>query len=116
MIGQAVQTNVIRSVLFNRKTYYKIAESDSFEDAIILLPNTQGDTEEDDITGNTIIHNDSSDNLSTRETATNTAADKHEVNDIATFTEKKLNDLSEIMEKRLQKVENQIIGLQNLNL
>ena len=50
------------------------------------------------------------------ETATNTAADKHEVNDIATFTEKKLNDLSEIMEKRLHKVENQIIGLQNLNL
>ena len=50
------------------------------------------------------------------ETATNTAADKHEVNDIATFTKKKLNDLSEIMEKRLHKVENQIIGLQNLNL
>ena len=51
-------------MLFNRKTYYKIAESDSFEDAIILLPNTQGDTEEDDITGNTIIHNDCADNLS----------------------------------------------------
>ena len=75
-----------------------------------MLPNTQGDTEEDDITGNTIIHNDSTDNLSIRETATNTAADKHEVNDIATFTEKKLNDLSEIMEKGSTKLRIKLLG------
>ena len=75
-----------------------------------MLPNTQGDTEEDDITGNTIIHNDSTDNLSVRETATNTAADKHEVNDIATFTEKKLNDLSEIMEKGSTKLRIKLLG------
>ena len=44
------------------------------------------------------------------ETATNTAADKHEVNDIATFTVKKLNDLSEIMEKGSTKLRIKLLG------
>ena len=54
--------------------------------------------------------------MSTGETATNTTADKHEVDDVTTFIERKFNNLSQIMEKRLQKLEDQIIGLQNLNL
>ena len=54
--------------------------------------------------------------LSTRKTATNTTADKHEVDDITIFGERKFNDLNQIMEKRLHKPEDQIIGLQNLNL
>ena len=66
-----------------------------------MLPDTQVDTEEDDITTNTIIHNETADN---------------EVDDIKFFIERKFNDLSQIMEKRLHKLENQIIGLQNLNL
>ena len=86
---QAVQTNVIRSVLFNGKTSYRIVKSDSFDDATKLLPDTQVDTEEDDITTNTIIHNETAVNLSTRRTATNTTADKHEVDDITTFIERK---------------------------
>ena len=41
---------------------------------------------------------------------------QHEVDDIKFFIERKFNDLSQIMEKRLHKLENQIIRLQNLNL
>ena len=84
-------------MLFNGKTSYRIVKSDSFDDATTLLPDTQVDTEEDDITANTIIHNDTADNLSTRETATNNTADKDEVDHITTFLEKNVNDLSQIM-------------------
>ena len=41
---------------------------------------------------------------------------QREVDDIKFFIKRKFNDLSQIMEKRLHKLENQIIGLQNLNL
>ena len=116
LIDQAVQTNIIRSVLFNGKTSYRIVKSDSVGYATILIPDTQMDKEKDDITANAILHNKSADSSSTRETATNTIADKHEVDDITTFIEIKFNHLSEIMEKRLHKLENQIVGLQNLNL
>ena len=116
LMDQAVQSNVVRSMLFNGKTSYRIVKSDSFDDATILLPDTQVDTEEDDIAANTIIHNKTADNLSTTETSTKTTGDKHEVDDITTFIERKFNDLSQIMEKRLHKLEDEIIGLQNLSL
>ena len=73
--------------MFNGKPSYRIVKSDSFDDAAILLPDTQVDTEKDYITANTIIRNETTDSLSTRETATNTTADKHEVDDITTFLE-----------------------------
>ena len=100
LIDQAVQTNVIRSVLFNGKTFYGIAKLDSFDDVTILLSDTQEDTEEDDITANTIILKETADNLSTRETATNSTAGKHEVDDTTTFIERKFNKLSQTMEKK----------------
>ena len=102
--------------MFNGKTSNIIVKSDSFDDATIVLPDTQVDTEEDDITANITIHNETADNLSTRETATNTTVDKHEVDDITTFIERKFNDLSQIKEKRLHTLEDQMIGLQNFNL
>ena len=89
-------------MLFSGKTSYRIVKSDSFDDATILLPDTLVD--------------ETGDTLSTRGTATNTTADKHEVDDITTFIERKFNDLSPIMEKRVHKLEDQITGLQNLNL
>ena len=69
MIDQAVQTNAIKSVLLNGKTSYRIVKSDSFDDATILLSDTQVDTEQNDITTNTIIHNETADNLPSREIA-----------------------------------------------
>ena len=50
-------------MLFNGKTSCRIVKSDSFDGATILLPGTHVDTEEDDITANTIIHNETADNL-----------------------------------------------------
>ena len=96
-------------MLFNGKTFYRIVKSDSFDDATILLPDTQVDTEEDDITANTIIHNETADNLSTRETAINHTAEKHEADNITTFIRRKF--MSQIMEKKLHKLEDQTIGL-----
>ena len=64
---------------------------DSVGDANILVPDTQVDTEEDDITANTIIHNETADSLSMRETPANTTADKHEVGGITTFMKRKFN-------------------------
>ena len=67
MIHQAVQTNAIRSALLNGKTSCRIVKLDSFDDATILLSDTQVDTEQSDITANTIIHNETADNLPSRE-------------------------------------------------
>ena len=93
-------------MLFKGETSYRTAKSDSVSDATILVP-------EDD---STINRNKTADGLSTRETATNTTAGKHEIDDITTFIERKFNYLSEIMEKSLYKYEDQIIRLQNLKL
>ena len=109
---------IIRSALFNAKTFR--LKSDLVGDATILVPDPQEDTEEVDIAANTIIHNETMDSLSTRETARNTTAEVPEVDDITTFIKKKkkINYLSKIMEKWLHKhkLEDQVNGLQNLNL
>ena len=84
LIDQAVPTN-IRSVLLHGKASYRNVKSDSVGNATILIPYTQVDTEEDDITANMILNGKTADRLSTKKTATSTTADKHEVDDIATF-------------------------------
>ena len=78
---------IIRSALFNTKTFR--LKSDLVGDATILVPDPQEDTEEVDIAANTIIHNETMDSLSTRETARNTTAEVPEVDDITTFIKKK---------------------------
>ena len=103
LIDQAVPTN-IRSVLLHGKASYRNVKSDSVGNATILIPYTQVDTEEADITANIILNGKTADRLSTRKTATSTTADKHEVDDIATFIERKFNYLSEIMEKGFHKL------------
>ena len=77
-------------MLINGKTSYRIVKLDSVGNTTILVPDTQVHAEEDRVTANTIIHNETADRLSTRETATNTKTDKCEVDDITTFMEKKL--------------------------
>ena len=46
LIDQAIHTNVIRSVLFNAKTFYRVVKSDSVGDVTILVPDSQVDIEE----------------------------------------------------------------------
>ena len=97
MIDQAVQTNVIRSVLFNGKTSYRIVKSDGFDDATILLPDTQVDTAKD-ITANTIITMKMQITCQPgklQQTLQQFLYHQHEVDDIRTFIERKFNDLSQ---------------------
>ena len=84
-------------MLYNGKTSYRIIKSNSDSEATILVPDTQVDTEEYDITANTIIHNETADSLSTRETTTNTTTARREVDDIITFIKMKFNYLTKIM-------------------
>ena len=76
-----------------------------------MVSDTQVETEEDVIAGNTIVLNETTDSFSTKEVATNTK----KIDDVSTIIESKLNDLNETIEKRLHRLEDQIIGLQNLN-
>ena len=103
-------------MLLHEKTSYRIVKSDSFDDATILLPDTQVGIEEDDINTNTIIHNENADNLSIRETATNTTADKHDVNDITTFIERKFNDLSQIKDSVNLRIDSMLNNINNCGL
>ena len=76
-----------------------------------MVSDTQVETEEDVIAGNTIVLNETTDSFSTKEVATNTK----KIDDVSTIIESKLNGLNETIEKRLHHLEDQIIGLQNLN-
>ena len=82
---------IVRSALFNAKTFR--LKSDLVGDATILVPDPQVDTEEVDISANTIIHNETIDSLSTRETARNTIAEVPEVDDITTFIKREKKKL-----------------------
>ena len=44
LIDQAVQTNIITSVLFSVKTFYRVVKSNSVGDTSILVPDNQVDT------------------------------------------------------------------------
>ena len=74
----------------------KTPENITIEDAIIL-------DETDAIT-------------TTRDTATNTISNEQEVDDVSALIERKFNDLSDKVEKRLQNVEDQIVDMQLSNL
>ena len=54
-------------MLFNGKASYRIVKSDSVSDATMLIPDTQVDTEKNNITLNTIIHSETADSLSDEE-------------------------------------------------
>ena len=111
MISDAVQTNVIRSIKFNGKTSYRIVKPDPVCDETVLVSDKQVETEEDVIAGNTIVLNETTDSISTKEVATNTK----NIDDVSTIIERKSNDLNETKEKRLHHLKDQIIGLKNLN-
>ena len=111
MISDAVQTNVIRSIKFNGKTSYRIVKPDPVCDDTVLVSDTQVETEEGVIAGNTIVLNETTDSFSTKKVAANTK----KIDDVSTIIESKLNDLNVTIEKRLHHLEDQITGLQNLN-
>ena len=85
-------------------------EANCAGDATVLVPDTQEETD-DIVTGDTIILNEPEVSISTKDTATNTLQDIQEV-DVSKIIERKFDILNNNIERRLHKIENQIIGMQ----
>ena len=89
---------------------------DNVSDATVLFPGTQEQTPEDITPEDTITLDETEASISTWDTATNSIPNEQGVNDVLTVIERKFNDLSDKVEKRLRNVEDPIIGMQFSNL
>ena len=116
LIADTVKANAIKSVIFNGKTSYRIVKTDNVSDATVLFPDTQEKTPEDITTEDAIILDETDAITTTRDTATNTISNEQEVDDVSALIERKFNDLSDKVEKRLQNIEDQVIDMQLSNL
>ena len=116
LIADTVKANAIKSVIFNGKTSYRIVKTDNVSDATVLFSDTQEKTPEDITTENAIVLDETDVITTTRDTATNTISNKQEVDDVSALIERKFNDLSDKVEKRLQNIEDQVIDMQLSNL
>ena len=85
-------------------------------DATVLFPDTQEKNPEDITTEDAIILDETDAITTARDTATNTISNEQEVDDVSALIERKFNDLSDKVEKRLQNVEDQIVDMQLSNL
>ena len=101
--------NRVKSVILNGKTLYVI-------NATVLYLHTQEKTPENITSKGTVILDETEVSISTRDTTTNTLPSEQEVSDVSTLIERKFNDLSDKVEKRLHSTEDQIIGEQLSNL
>ena len=116
LIVDAVKANAIKSVIFNGKTSYRIVKADNVSDVTVLFPDTQEETPEDINPEDTIIPDEADVITTTRDTATNTISSEQDVDDVSALIERKFNDLSDKVEKRLQNIEDPMIGMQLSNL
>ena len=85
-------------------------------DATVLFPDTQEKNPEDITTEDAIILDETDAITTARDTATNTISNEQEVDDVSALIERKFNDLSDKVEKRLQNIEDQIVDMQLSNL
>ena len=116
LIVGIVNANAIKSVIFNGETSYRTVKADNEIHAMILFPDTQEKTPQDIITEDAIILGETDVVAVTRDTATNIISNEQEVDDVSALTDRKFNDLSDKVEKRLQNIEDQIIDMQLSNL
>ena len=116
LLVDAVKANTIKSVVFNGKTSYRIVKTDNVSDATVLFPDIQKETPEDITNKDTIILDETEVITTARDTATNTISNEQEVDDVSALIERKFNDLSDKVEKRLQNIEDQIVDMQLSNL
>ena len=110
LIVDAVKVNAIKSVIFNRKTSYRIVKTDNVSDGMVLFPDTQEETPEDSTTEDTIILDETDVITTTRDTATNTISDEQEVDNVSELIERKFN-VSDKVKKRLHNIEDRTIGM-----
>ena len=97
------------------KQNYRIVEANCAGDVTVLVPDTEEETSDDIVTGDTIILNEPEVSISTKDTATNTLQDIQEM-DVSTIIERKFDILNNNIERRLHKIEDQIIGMHLSNL
>ena len=116
LIVDVVKVNAIKSVIFNGKTSYRIVKTNNVSDATVLFSDNQGKTPEDITTEDAIILDETDAITTTRDTATNTISIEQEVDGVSALIERKFIDLSDKVEKRLQTIEDHIIGMQLSNL
>ena len=100
LMVDAVKANAIKSVIFNRKTSYRIVKTDNVSDATVLFPDNQEETPDYITTKDTIILGETDITTTTRDTATNTISNQQEVDDVSALIEREFNDLSDKVEKR----------------
>ena len=106
LIDEAVQANIVKSIMFNGKISYRIVKTDSVDDATILVSNTQVDNSEDERTdANTISLEENTTNI----------LEKRDGN-VSVLIGKRFSSLIEYIEKRFHILEDQVIGMQNINL
>ena len=106
LIDEAVQANIVKSIMFNGKISYRIVKTDSVDDATISVSNTQVDNSEDKRTdANTISLEENTTNI----------LEKRDGN-VSVLIGKRFSSLIEYIEKRFHILEDQVIGMQNINL
>ena len=106
LIDEVVQTNIVQSTMFNGKISHKIAKTDSVVGTTISVPDTQADNLEDVKTDANIIF--------LEENTTNILEKRDE--DVSVLIGKKFSSFIEYIEKRFHILEDQVIGMQNINL
>ena len=79
-------------------------KTDNKRNATLLFSDTQEKTPEDITTENAIILDGTDVIKTTRDTSTNTMSDEQEGDDPSELIERKFNDLSDKVEKRLQNI------------
>ena len=92
--------------MFNGKTSYRIVKTDSVDEAVISVPDTQVDNSEDE-------RNDAN-TLFLEENTTNILEKQGE--NVSALIDKKFSSLTEYIEKRFCILEDQVIAMQNINL
>ena len=106
LIDEAVQANIVKSIMLNGKNSYRIVRADSVDDATILVPDTQVNNSEDRRTdADTIILGESTTNIMEKQ-------DKN----VSALIDKKFSSLIEYIEKRFHDLQNQVTGLQNIKV
>ena len=110
LIEEAVEANMVKSIIFNCKKSYRVVKTYSFDNATILVSDTQTRNTEDERTDddtNTIFPEE--------RTTENNIVEKREES-ISLLLENKFSSLIQSIEKRFHNIEDKIIGFQNMNL
>ena len=96
---EAVQANIVKSIIFNGKISYRIVESD--DDATISVPDAQVDNLEDErIDANTVFLKENAANI----------LEKRDKN-ASVLIDNKFSSHKEFIEKRFHILEDQVIGM-----